>query len=1129
VVWEGGGHFAATSQKPVFDQRSSKQPEGGEGGRFVYKDPALAISCDVPLGWVPDPESTLYRLSLRSWRGTGSRIVLAAVPSAAPATASEEDWASKTIERFGRLSVVPFDVGGTSAVAGRWRDGERRRVVRRGSVLDLVVDIDSSGPRDGVTDAELSRLVASVRVAQPAKGVPDRRALEGALAAVDSAASHGGEAFSRALHQALDLAQLRWTHSVALGPPHADLPALNALVALRLRLASAASSARTLLDIYGLLLRVIPRWAMTGPQVPSDPQDDIRIADEVVPYLRHVRVVLARILGSEVDPTLAESGVRMQVAGACLNQLRSWLSPPAPAYDPADVIAHARAIVDSQVASGVEAARGKPLRPWDLLVVCDSVVTLIDVLAATDRIQFLAESADFLAEVSADLIDRFPKDEEVRRHASRFRCIGLSTKASSLLTAADESSLRDVPRMVATARTALAQSGFTSLPDQLNLLHSEALAFLQLADVDAARWAIVQGVSLANGRDDHQSAFFDWAGRVADALAVIEPDTRSLPELQVLLFGDDDKAISSLCATLEDLLARKPLALATLEHLALVATVVEPARSELEAAARALLDLRRLLLDRRPDLRVAGEDSLLARQLAASRVEEVARLNPDRPAAVAVAIDHAQSRALLLDLAPASHDLTALQDQLDAGYDDGAMVAVDRELRQKYEALGGVARPWAFLRASNWLRSRSIALRDWCSGLAAVAGATPLTEAELLHSIAGLGEPVLLLYPTDDRLAAVLARPDGSVAFRRSPYPTERVLEALDGLREELGTWVSARARGWPVDWAPPTDAIAGYKRAAANGHKLLLEPFEDLIGPSERLTIVPYRDLAVVPFPLLVDRTGRPILEGMTISCVASVSTLSALQVRHPASSPTRAFVLGDPQSGVDQAIPRLPGAAAEAIWLAKELRRRRQGSVTSVQGPKATLKAYADGARGADLVHLACHGAIGDVAHDAGLVLAPGSAVSGLLRAAEVQATPLSSALVFLATCRGGAGRPSADGTVGLSRAFLSAGASTVVAARWNVPDQATRHLVQRFYQNYLSGQDVAASLRHAMLSTRADLARRYGVDAGDVHPVDWGAFFVLGLGSRHCPGVQGRGPGPSPPAGVGRPIHPLRASGN
>jgi CHAT domain-containing protein len=105
-----------------------------------------------------------------------------------------------------------------------------------------------------------------------------------------------------------------------------------------------------------------------------------------------------------------------------------------------------------------------------------------------------------------------------------------------------------------------------------------------------------------------------------------------------------------------------------------------------------------------------------------------------------------------------------------------------------------------------------------------------------------------------------------------------------------------------------------------------------------------------------------------------------------------------------------------------------------------------------------------------------------------------------VFLAACRGGAGRPTADGTVGLSRAFLSAGASTVVAARWNVPDQATHYLVQQFYEEYLGGQDVAKSLQRAMLSTRSAVAGQYGVDANEVHPAEWGAFFVLGVGNRH-----------------------------
>jgi CHAT domain-containing protein len=102
-----------------------------------------------------------------------------------------------------------------------------------------------------------------------------------------------------------------------------------------------------------------------------------------------------------------------------------------------------------------------------------------------------------------------------------------------------------------------------------------------------------------------------------------------------------------------------------------------------------------------------------------------------------------------------------------------------------------------------------------------------------------------------------------------------------------------------------------------------------------------------------------------------------------------------------------------------------------------------------------------------------------------------------VFLSACRSGSGRPTADGTIGLARAFLIAGATAVVGSLWNVPDASTRLLVQHFYDAALSSADAADALRAAAVATRASLAEGKGVSVDDVHPAAWGAFFLLGRG--------------------------------
>jgi CHAT domain-containing protein len=88
--------------------------------------------------------------------------------------------------------------------------------------------------------------------------------------------------------------------------------------------------------------------------------------------------------------------------------------------------------------------------------------------------------------------------------------------------------------------------------------------------------------------------------------------------------------------------------------------------------------------------------------------------------------------------------------------------------------------------------------------------------------------------------------------------------------------------------------------------------------------------------------------------------------------------------------------------------------------------------------------------------------------LYARDIVKHPLSAYLVTISACNGSGTRAySGEGLVGLSWAFLRAGAHNVVAALWEVSDAPTPQLMDRLYQELSQEQDPASALRAAKLT--------------------------------------------------------------
>ncbi|MET0551472.1 MAG: CHAT domain-containing protein [Vicinamibacteria bacterium] len=298
---------------------------------------------------------------------------------------------------------------------------------------------------------------------------------------------------------------------------------------------------------------------------------------------------------------------------------------------------------------------------------------------------------------------------------------------------------------------------------------------------------------------------------------------------------------------------------------------------------------------------------------------------------------------------------------------------------------------------------------------------------------------------------------------------------------------------------APPT--AAGSRRAAR-----ALRALADLVLPADRgwlrgrrLVVVADGALHRAPFAALPDVSGEPLVARFEIANVPSASVAAALRrlQAERAPAPRAVAVIADPVydtadarlggSGPvqvaepalaratrafgfkDGRLPRLPFTRREALAIASLA----PGTSTASLDFRANL----DTALSPDLssyryVHFAAHGLLNDARPElSGLVLSlvdrEGRSRPGLLTAPDVSSLHLNADLVVLSSCRSAAGREvGGEGLVGLTRAFMHAGAPRVVASLWPVDDLASAELMTAMYREMLGPAKLApaAALRRA-----------------------------------------------------------------
>ena len=259
--------------------------------------------------------------------------------------------------------------------------------------------------------------------------------------------------------------------------------------------------------------------------------------------------------------------------------------------------------------------------------------------------------------------------------------------------------------------------------------------------------------------------------------------------------------------------------------------------------------------------------------------------------------------------------------------------------------------------------------------------------------------------------------------------------------------------------------------------YDLIIAPLEAAISPYKRLIIVPHGSLHYLPFHALYDGKSY-LLEKFEVSYLPASSFLRHRQ--EVTGEKNGLLAIGCSDNG------RLAYAPLEANLVADLLSGR---VLAESQASLAAVQAQAPACR---LLHFAVHGDFrADNPLFSGLKLA-----DGWLTTLDIFNLQLRASLVTLSACQTGRSViAGGDELLGLMRAFLGTGSSSLVLSLWKIEDRFTGRLMESFYTLLASGWDKGAALREAQLQfihASDTVHHKSGVES---HPYFWGAFFLVG----------------------------------
>ena len=260
----------------------------------------------------------------------------------------------------------------------------------------------------------------------------------------------------------------------------------------------------------------------------------------------------------------------------------------------------------------------------------------------------------------------------------------------------------------------------------------------------------------------------------------------------------------------------------------------------------------------------------------------------------------------------------------------------------------------------------------------------------------------------------------------------------------------------------------------------------------AKQIIIVRDGQLHLVPFDALIEQSGQYVVELQTVVYAPSATSFFLLRTAAKRKSLPQGLLAvgGVPYQESATELGDLPSSRDEAVEAAAALS---NPSNALLLGKEATETAFKKSVNHR-IIHLAIHAIANSTSPDrSALVLFsdPQHGEDGFLYPSEIVQLPLNADLVVLSACDTAVGPVEGEeGISTLARAFLLAGARTVVSTLWTINDDSTLYLMKVFYAELGRKKSAPEALRLAKRSMLKKFGPRKAV------PYYWAGFTLEGL---------------------------------